>query len=411
MHVTEQPWIALIGTLDTKGAEIAYVRDRLRALGGRPVVIDTGILGEPLHCVADVTRAEVAAVSGDGLDAIRNAGSRGKAVERMLAGVRAVCLRLLEDGRLNAALCLGGAEGAIMGAGAMHALPLGVPKLIVSPSASGPRAFAPFVGDTDTTVMHSVVDILGLHPISRAVFDNAAAAVIGMARFGSGPVTGLGERTIGITMLGQTTPGVMRLRERLIEAGYSPVVFHANGVGGPAMERLAIAGSIGGVVDYTLSELANSLMGGVHATGEDRLRVAGRLGLPQVVVPGCCDFFNQGALDTVPERYLQRKTYFHNPVATLVRLTEEESVALGQMIARRLADARGPVAVVVPTRGFSLVDVEGGPLHDPGADRALVDALRAALGPDVAFEEVDAHVDDADFADLVADRYLSLIAP
>ena len=190
MRVTEQPWIALIGTLDTKGAEIAYVRDRLRALRGRPVVIDTGILGEPLHCVPDVTRAQVAAASGDDLDAIRDAGSRGKAVERMLAGVRAVCLRLFEDGRLDAALCLGGAEGAIMGAGAMHALPIGVPKLIVSPSASGPRAFAPFVGDTDTTVMHSVVDILGLHPISRAVFDNAAAAVIGMARFGSGPVTG-----------------------------------------------------------------------------------------------------------------------------------------------------------------------------------------------------------------------------
>ena len=264
------PWIALIGTLDTKGEEIAYVRDRLRALGARPVVIDTGILGEA-GCAADVPRAEVAAAAGDDLEGIRDAGSRGAAVERMTLGVRAVCLRLLAEDRLHGALCLGGAEGALMGAGAMHALPVGVPKLIVSPSASGRRAFGPFMGESDTTVMHSVVDILGLHPISRAIFDNAAAAVAGMARDAGTAVADLGASTVGVTMLGQTTPGVMRLRERLLEAGQEPVIFHANGVGGPAMEQLAAAGALAGVVDYTLSELANSLMDGIHTTGPDRL--------------------------------------------------------------------------------------------------------------------------------------------
>ena len=407
--MAQEPWIALIGTLDTKGDEIAYVRDRLRALGARPIVIDTGILGEPAGLEPDISHTDVASAAGDALADVRAAGSRGAAVQRMLAGVRAVCLRLYEERRLDGALCLGGAEGALMGAAAMAALPVGVPKLIVTPTASGRRAFGPLVGETDTAVMHSVVDILGLHAISRAIFDNAAAAIVGMARDGGGAVGELGERTVGVTMLGQTTPGVMRLRERLLDAGHAPVIFHANGVGGPAMEKLAASGSLAGVVDYTLSELANSLMDGIHATGPERLRIAGLHALPQVVVPGCCDFFNQGAPDTVPAHFRDRKSYFHNPVATLVRLSEDESAELGRMIAARLADAAGPVAVIVPARGFSLADAEGGDLYDRAADRALIDALHGALRPDFAFEEVDAHVDDPAFADVVADRYLTLV--
>jgi uncharacterized protein (UPF0261 family) len=402
-----KPGIALVGTLDTKGEEIAYVRDRLIELGTRPVVIDSGILGEA-GCAADVSRAEVARAGGHDLDDVRAAGSRGAAVELMAAGVRDTCVRLFVDGRIRGVLCLGGAEGALLGAAAMHALPVGVPKLIVSPSASGRRSFAPFVGEADVTVMHSVIDILGLNEIARAIFDNAAAAAAGMVRDAGRPVTELGERCVGITMLGQTTPGVMRVREVLLEAGREPVIFHANGVGGPAMEHLIEAGALGGVIDYTLSELANSLLDGIHATGPDRLRVAGRLGIPQVVVPGCVDFFNQGPRDELPERYRGRKTYFHNPVATLVRLTSDEGVQLGRTVAERLNEARGPVRVVVPTAGFSLADAEGGDLWDPEADAAFVDSLRDALRPDIPCEQVDAHVDDPDFAELVADRYLTL---
>jgi uncharacterized protein (UPF0261 family) len=406
--VSQRPGIALVGTLDTKGAEIAYVRDRLLELGTRPVVVDSGILGDP-GCTADVTREEVAKAGGHELDEVRSAGSRGAAVELMLEGVRATCLRLYADGRIRGVLCLGGAEGALLGAAAMHALPVGVPKLIVSPSASGRRSFAPFVGEADVTVMHSVIDILGLNEIARAIFDNAAAAIAGMVRDAGRAATDLGERCVGITMLGQTTPGVMRVRELLLGAGREPVIFHANGVGGPAMEHLIEAGALGGVIDYTLSELANSLLDGIHATGPDRLRVAGRRGLPQVVVPGCVDFFNQGPRDELPERYRTRKTYFHNPVATLVRLSSEEGIELGHMVAERLNEAKGPVRVVVPTAGFSLADAEGGDLWDPDADRAFIDSLRDALRPDIPFEAVDAHVDDADFAELVANRYLTLL--
>jgi uncharacterized protein (UPF0261 family) len=400
--------IVLIGTLDTKGAEIEYVRNKIRELGGEPIVIDSGILGAASGCVADVTREQVAAAAGHRLDEVRSSGSRGRAVELMREGVRAVCLRLHAEGRLQGALCLGGAEGALLGAHAMQALPLGVPKVVVSPSASGRRAFGPFMGASDVLVMHSVVDILGLNPIAIAVFDNAAAAVVGMAINAGRTPSGLGGRSVGVTMLGQTTPGVMRLRDVLEEAGWETVIFHANGVGGPAMEALAMQGALAGVVDYTLSELANSLLDGIHATGPERLTVVGELGLPQVVVPGCVDFFNQGAPSTVPERYRERRSYYHNPVATLVRLEPEEMAELGRTIGERLNRAHGPVRVVAPSRGFSLSDTEGNALWYPEADAAFLGALESSLDRHIPFERVDATVNDPAFADLVAERYLAI---
>jgi uncharacterized protein (UPF0261 family) len=209
-------------------------------------------------------------------------------------------------------------------------------------------------------------------------------------------------------MLGQTTPGVMRLRDVLEEAGWETVIFHANGVGGPAMEALARQGALAGVVDYTLSELANSLLDGLHATGPERLTVVGELGLPQVVVPGCVDFFNQGAPSTVPERYRERRSYYHNPVATLVRLEPEEMAELGRTIGERLNRAHGPVRVVAPSRGFSLSDTEGNALWYPEADAAFLGALESTLDRHIPFERVDATVNDPAFADLVAERYLAI---
>jgi uncharacterized protein (UPF0261 family) len=329
-------------------------------------------------------------------------------VKLMQAGVREIVAELYRDGRIDGALCLGGAEGALIGAAAMQELPVGVPKLIVSPSASGPRAFGPFMGRRDVTVMHSVIDILGINPVSRAVFDNAVAAVVGMARDAGAPVAGLGERSVGVTMLGQTTPGAMAACELLEELGWNPVVFHANGVGGPAMEDLIASSALAGVIELSISELANSLFGGVHATGESRLTVAGEHGVPQVVTPGCADFFNQGALDTVPERWRDRPLYHHNPVATLVRLDGAEMVELGRMIAERLNAARGPVAVVAPTRGYSLIDVEGGPLWDHEADLALIETLEAELREGIPVERVDTTVNDPEFGRLVARRFAEI---
>jgi uncharacterized protein (UPF0261 family) len=318
----------------------------------------------------------------------------------MCEGVRRLLPELWSQGRLDGALCLGGAEGALLGAAGMHALPVGVAKLIVSPSASGRRSFGPFMGETDTCVMHSVIDILGINPISRAVFDNAAAAIVGMARSAGVPVGELGDRTIAITMLGQTTPGVMRLRERLAEAGLDSVVFHANGVGGPAMERLLEQGALGGVIDFTLSEIANSVKDGIHAVGPERLTVAGRLGSRRSC-PRVRRLLQPGPARDDPEAYRARRSYFHNRVATLVGTSEA--------VMREIAghDRRAAGRRARPVRGdhadagvLALGRAGRGAL---GRDRhtAFLDALKASLDPAIVSEAVDAPINAPAFADHV----------
>jgi uncharacterized protein (UPF0261 family) len=402
--------ILLIGTLDTKGVEIAYCRDKLIEFGARPLVLDSGILGEPLGCEADFTRAAVAEAAGSNIEALRNAGSRGAAVERMKEGVKHLTLDLWRQGELDGVLCLGGAEGAIMGSIAMRALPLGVPKVVVTPIASGKRHFGILVGDRDMLVMHSVVDILGLNPVSTVVYDNACAAVYGMARYGSrfkSPQPG--SKFVGVTMLGQSTPGVMRMRDQLTPHGYECVIFHANGVGGPAMEEFAELGTFVGVVDYTTNELACLQVGGFHTPPPNRLERVGALGLPQVIVPGNVDLTTHGVPDAVPTQLRNRPTYYHNPEMTLVRTLKDEMAAIGQMIARKLNAAKGPVAVVVPTRGLSNPNRPGGVFWDPDADAALTAELKTNLRADIPLITVDAHLNDSIFADRVAEEFMKLM--
>ncbi len=402
-----EPVVALIGTLDTKGAEIAYLRDRLADLGATALVIDSGIINQPAIS-ADIPREEVAEHAGMSLAEVQASGSRGAAVELMQAGLRSLAKQLYADRRIDAALCIGGAEGAQLGAAFMQVLPVGVPKLIVSPSASGRREFHPFVGSSDVLVMHSVIDILGLNAVATSVFGNAVAAIVGMCRWGSRlPVSA--RPAVGITMLGQTTPGASIVVDRLTAAGYEPIVFHANGVGGPAMDAMARQGVLAGVIDYTISELANTHFGGIHATGPDRMLGAVEAGIPLLVVPGAADFFNQGALDTLPEKYRARKHYRHNPVATLVRVEAAEMAELGAQLADRLAGATAPTRVIVPTRGLSLVGVEGGAIADPLADAAFLDGLRGRLRSDIGISVLDADVNAPEFAHQVADAFLRLM--
>lgn len=402
-----QPVVALIGTLDTKGAEIDFVRRRLAQLDTGAVVIDSGILGTP-GITADIPREQVARAAGSSLAAVQEAGSRSAAVEMMQEALRVLVRRLYDEGRIHGVLCLGGAEGGLMGAAAMQALPVGVPKIVVSPSASGRREFGPFMGSSDILIMHSVIDILGLNSVARSVFGNAAAAIAGMCRWGS-------ERpapdrpSIGLTMLGQTTPGAMVVAKRLEEAGFEPIIFHANGVGGPAMDDMARDGVLSGVIDFTLSEVANTMFDGVHATGPQRMRAAVEQRLPLLVVPGALDFFNQGALDTVPAEYLKRLHYRHNPVATLVRVEEEEMRTLGREIAERLSDAVAPTAVMVPTKGLSLIGVPGGPISEPDADAALIAALREHLPSSIPLEVVQTDINSPEFGEAVATRFLAML--
>ena len=239
--------VVIIGTLDTKGPEIAYLRDRVRALGLEATVIDSGILGEPIGITPEISRAEAAVYGGTTIDALRNAGSRGKAVHGMREALKQLTLELYKSGKLQAIVSVGGAEGAVMGAAAMMQLPVGVPKVLVSPIASGKHYFDPMVGTSDIMVVHSIVDILGLNPIATTIFDNVAAAIKGLVEHGHElRPPNPDDRYVAVTMLGNTTKAVMALKERLAESGYEAVIFHSNGVGGPAMEEMAQAGQFVG---------------------------------------------------------------------------------------------------------------------------------------------------------------------
>ena len=405
--------ILLIGTLDTKGPEIAYVRDRIRALGGEALVLDSGILGEPVDIVPDITRSDVALAAGSTIDALRNAGTRGAAVEKMKEGVKQVALDLFAQGDLQGVLCLGGAEGAVLGATAMRALPIGVPKILVTPLASGKRTFGTFMGTRDIFVLHSVIDIAGLNPISCAVFDNAAAAAVGMAQAGYHSIDSAaddGKRYVALTMLGNTTRAVMRVKERIAAHGYESIIFHSNGVGGPAMEDLAEKGMFTAVIDYTTDELTDQSFGGFHQGGEKRLERVGAIGLPQIIVPGSIDFMVHGPRDQVSDRFAGRPAYYHNPEFTLIRVLKDEMAQLGHLMARKLNGARGPIEVVVPTQGLSIPNVPGGVFWDPEADAAFLDTLRADLRSDIPIITVDDHVNSISFADRVADEFLKLMS-
>lgn len=405
--------VLLIGTLDTKGPETAYLRDRVRAFGCDTLVLDSGILGEAVGIEADFNRRVVAEAAGSTIDALRNAGSRGKAVEEMLKGVRSIALNLYHSGRIHGVVALGGAEGSVLAAAAAKVLPIGFPKLIVSPIASGFRKFAPFVGTQDVMVMHSVVDILGLNTVSRTVFDSAAAAIAGMALAYEtrGVMQAPADRkSIAATMLGNTTRPLMRVRPRIEALGYDFVIFHANGVGGPAMENLIADGYFAGVIDYTLSELPGFVAGGFHNGGPARLDAAAKAGIPQVIVPGCLDFMVFGARHEVPEQFRDRPMYYHNPEFTLVRVTDDEQMRAAQMLVDKVNQATGRVIVLVPLRGGSIMDIEGGAFWNPELNQRVRDLLRQGLKAGIDYREVDAHINDDAFADATFDAMIELLS-
>jgi uncharacterized protein (UPF0261 family) len=365
------------------------------------LTVDVGVLGRPAWA-ADVPRERVAEASGAALDSLARAGDRGAAIEAMGRGAAVLVRELSEAGAMSAVLALGGSGGASVAAQALAALPLGFPKLVVSPVAAGETR--PYVGGTDIALMNPVVDLAGLNPISASVLANAAAAVAGMARAAVAPSAPAGP-LVAMTMFGITTPCVDRVRALLAEQGYVPLVFSANGAGGDAMEQLIAGGTVAGVIDVTTTELADRLVGGILAAGERRLEGAGAAGLPQVVVPGALDCVNFGPWDSVPERFRRRRLHRHNPQVTLLRTSAHECATLGRTLAAKVNAGHGPRSVVVPLGGLSALSAPGAPFHDPVADQALFDALRDKLARDVELVELDCHINDPVFAAAVADRF------
>jgi uncharacterized protein (UPF0261 family) len=404
------PTVVLVGTLDTKGHEYAYLRDRIREHGVDVLVVDAGILSHPPRALVepDVTREEVARAAGADVDQLAAAGDRGAAVETMALGAAEVVKRLYADGRLDGVAGLGGSGGSSLVTYAMRELPVGVPKLMVSTVASGDTR--PYVGAVDVTMMYSVVDIAGINQISERILTNAAGAIAGMAKSSPPAVSAATKPLVGATMFGVTTPCVTVARERLEELGYEVLVFHATGTGGQSMEALIKGGFITASLDITTTELADDLVGGVLSAGAERLEAAGVLGIPQVVSLGALDMVNFGPMETVPETFRARNLYVHNPTVTLMRTTPEECAELGRRIARKLNAATGPTALFVPLKGVSLIATEGQVFHDPAADEALFSALREGLDTSkVELRELDTDVNDPTFATAMADRLHELI--
>ena len=404
--------VVLLGTLDTKGEEYGWLRMRLAEHGVDVLVADVGVLGKPA-CEAELDRDTVAAAAGTSVAELVAAGDRGAALRAMTEGARKLILELHEAGKLSGLLAVGGSGGSSVAAGVMAALPVGLPKLLVSTMASGD--VGPYVGVRDVTLMYSVVDIAGINSLSEQIFGNAAAAIAGMAKAhdaraaGAAPADAERRRVVALTMFGVTTPAGEAARRRFEQLGYETLVFHATGAGGRAMEALIDGGFVDGVLDLTTTELADDLVGGVLSAGPDRLEAAGRAGIPQVVSVGALDMVNFGPRETVPSQFADRKLHVHNDTVTLMRTTVAEMEELGRRIGSKLSQASAPASVFLPLAGVSALDCAGGDFADPEADAACFAALKAAAAPSVEVAELEHHINDEAFALAVADRLDALM--
>ena len=394
--------VALIGTLDTKGAEYAWLAEQLDKHGVQALFVDVGSFSaSPL---ANISSDDVIAAADSDAAALRERRDRGEMMQVMSVGAARIVRDLAVSGRIHGLLALGGSGGSSVAAAAMQALPVGFPKLLVSTMASGD--VKPYVGEVDATLMYSVVDVAGINSVSSQVFANAVAAIAGMAqayedRSAAAPAEH--KPVVAVTMFGVTTPAADEARDTLTDLGYEVLVFHATGAGGRAMEKLAESGLLAGVCDLTTTELADDLVGGVLSAGPRRLEMAGRVGLPQVVSLGALDMVNFGPADTVPPEFAGRNLFVHNPTVTLMRTTPEELAELGCRIAVKLAAATGPTELFIPLRGVSAIDVEGAPFRDAEADAALFAELRAGLvGSGVVVHELDQAINDPGFGAAMA---------
>jgi uncharacterized protein (UPF0261 family) len=394
--------VGIVGTLDTKGMEFQFIKERIEASGTSTCVVNTGILGEPSF-EPDVSAGEVAEAGGTSLQALQDGGDRGVAVAAMAEGAAKIIAELQSDGKVDGVISLGGSAGTTIGTTAMRAVPVGVPKIMVSTLASGDTS--PYVDTKDISMMYSVVDIAGINSLSRQILANAAGAIVGMV---NAEVPSAEDKPlIGATMFGVTTPCVTKARELLEDAGYEVLVFHATGAGGRAMEDLVKGGFIVGVLDATTTELADELVGGVLSAGPDRLEAAGELGVPQVIAPGALDMVNFGPPDTVPEQFKDRTFYQHNPTVTLMRTTVEENAELGKIMGQKLSQAKGPTTVIIPKQGVSAIDQEGQPFYSAEAEAAWIENLKANLGDNVTLIEMDNHINDDAFAEKLVETLLA----
>ena len=397
--------VVIVGALDTKGKEFAFIKDLIQKQGLSTLVVDVGVLGDPAF-PPDISRQKVAEAGGGNLDYFASGEHKDEAMKTMATGLEAVVLDLYEQGKLDGIFSMGGTGGTSVATRAMRALPIGVPKVIASTVGGGD--VSAYAGTKDIVFIPSIVDVAGINRISRTIYTNAAGAIAGMVKM-ERPEAVEEIPLITSSMFGNTTKCVDHAREILEANDFEVLVFHATGNGGRTMESLILDGYITGSMDITLTELADEVCGGVFSAGPERGMAASKAGIPAVLVPGCVDMANFWGIDTVPEKYKDRQLYEWNPNVTLMRTNEEENTRIGEMIAAAANASTAPVAVLLPLKGASMLDSPGGEFWDPQADRACFEAIKSNLKPGVPVFELDLNINDPEFARSVAENLLGML--
>jgi len=397
--------VVIVGALDTKGVEFAFIKDLIEKEGLKTIVVDFGVMGEP-YFTPQITRREVAQAGGGDLDALTSGEHKDQAMKVMAGGLAAVVRRLYEEGHLDGIIGMGGSGGTSIATTGMRMLPVGVPKVMVSTMGGGD--VSAYTGTKDITFIPSIVDVAGINSISRAIYTNAAGAIAGMVKMETPPAQS--EKPLVVaSMFGNTTKCVDIARKVMEDAGYEVLVFHATGAGGRTMESLIQDGYILASMDITITELADEVCGGVFSAGPERCLAASKAGIPAVLVPGCVDMANFGGIETVPDKYLQRNLYEWNPNVTLLRTNVEENMRMGKMIAAAANASTAPVTILLPLKGVSMLDSPGGRFWDPEADQACYQAIKDNLKPGIPVIEMDNNINDPPFAEKIAYTLLEMM--
>lgn len=399
--------VLCIGTLDTKGPELQYIKQLIeRKRGYDALVMDIGSLGIAPF-TADITAEEVAKAAGSTIQEVRGLKEAGPAAKIMTIGAIRIAQDLHCSGKFHGAISIGGGMGSGVASAVMRELPIGMPKFMLSSQKIVQAGIRNYVGTKDIVIMPSVADIAGFNRLTRDALRKSVGAIIGMMETAESEVSE--KPFVFMTMTGLSTGCGLKVKSFLEDKGFEVAVFHTIGVGGETFEELVKSYRVSGVIELGLNEIGNELFGGLASAGPNRLEAAGEKGIPQIITPGCIDIINFLAPETLPDRYKDRPLCFHNPQATLPRLNAEELRMVGKTVGKKLNRGAGRVRVLIPIRGFSSLDRQGNIFYDPIADRAFIDSLKSSLKEAIEVREIDAHINDDEFAKVVANEFMDII--
>ncbi|MEB2779024.1 Tm-1-like ATP-binding domain-containing protein [Algoriphagus sp. C2-6-M1] len=404
--MTPKPQILILGCFDTKGEIFAFLRDCLQAQGAEVLTVNVGVLGTTELFPVTIESEEICEAAGENLTSLRGKNDRGYAMEIMGLGAAKVLEELSNQKKFDAVIGMGGGSGTYVTLKSMQFLPLGLPKICISTLAS--KDLSDLIGVKDILLMPSVVDVAALNSIIKPIIQQAAAALVAMSRVQIPPTT-FNTKRIAISMFGNTSACVDYCTHLLEAKGFEVMTFHANGVGGKAMESLTLEGCFTGILDITTTEVADELCGGICSAGPNRLEASAKMKIPQVVVPGCMDMVNFGTKESVPAKYRNRQLYSWVPTVTLMRTNKEENKELGKILANKLNQSEGLTVVLFPEKGLSQIDSEGNVFYNPESNQALSKSIHENLKSEIPFVNLPLHINDPAFAAEAVERLMGMM--